>query len=113
MNQRIDRFHDGDILFCTWGDERKGCSWLSVLKGRVDDNSDGSTFFESYVDLTLRNNGCDVNELEYDGYSDAQTKIRWATKDEKKLLIAALKADKCYKADDLMKRYFRDDWEPY
>ena len=109
MKQKITTFHNGDILHCSWGDEKKGCRWLSILKGEIVEYADGSTFYESYVDLVLHNDGQDVHILDYDSYADSQREIRWATKAEKRLLIEALEADECYKAEDILNQFFNND----
>lgn len=109
MKQKITNFHDGDLLCCSWGNEKKGCRWLSILKGEIDQYEDCSTFYESYVDLVLHDDGQDIHQLYYDSYADSQTEIRWATKTEKRLLFEALEADECYKADDILNRFFKND----
>lgn len=98
-------FKEGDVVTLEYG-EGGNCAWTTLLK-RIDMSHPGIIMTEDYASVQLT--GKAKGLLEIGGSSDSDNNIRYATDEERNVLIYALLKDSSNKAMEYLKRFFDID----
>ena len=107
----ITQFKDGDIITCGWNTGDKSYNWISILRGEIERITD-NMFIADYCTLN-----CDGTYSFENGDSDSATYVRYATEEEKKLLLDKL-AEEGYEwlADEkklVKKKWISNEFESF
>ena len=103
---QIQALLDGEIAVGEWGDASHGYKWIFI--NRMD-NPNPLDFCEFYAALDIEEDGKPIHKLALLEGCDAQDRLRYATEEERRLLLRALE-EIGMKWDGRGKKFLNQRW---